>query len=198
MEPSLAYRDAMGMQHPKATPADAFREAEARVLRGERLDMAALAHDLGVARATLYRWTGDRDSLLADVLWAQMDAVLSATSARIASHGKERIGDVAGSFLEVIAGSPVLRSFIANEGAGGVQVLTAPNGPFRPRLVARVTEMIDEVAARDGYVPPAPAASLADGIVSLGERYLHNGGDPSLNPDPATAKLIVGLLLREN
>ncbi len=46
-------------------------------------------------------------------------------------------------------------------------------------------------------VPPAATEVLADGIIALAERYLHNGGDPTLNPDPQTARTVVRLLLRE-
>ena len=58
-------------------------------------------------------------------------------------------------------------------------------------------ELIEQEAER-GYKPPASRALLADGIVSICERYLHNGGDPSLNPDPATAQRISARLLRED
>ena len=32
---------------------------------------------------------------------------------------------------------------------------------------------------------------LADGIVALGERWLYHGGDPEMNPDPATARQVI-------
>ncbi len=37
--------------------------------------MVHLAADLGVSRATLYRWTGDRERLLADAVWAEAYAI---------------------------------------------------------------------------------------------------------------------------
>jgi hypothetical protein len=36
-----------------------------------------------------------------------------------------------------------------------------------------------------------------DAMVSLGERFLYNNGDPGMNPDPANAQLAYNLLLRE-
>jgi hypothetical protein len=90
-----------------------------------------------------------------------------------------------------------MRGFMANEGETGVRLLTAPNGPFRPRFVARVAAIIADEASAGRYNPPTEPAVLADGIVALGERYLHNGADPTLNPDPATAHTMVSLLLRE-
>jgi Tetracyclin repressor-like, C-terminal domain len=76
-------------------------------------------------------------------------------------------------------------------------LLTAPAGAVRPRIIAAVAGLIDEERDAGRYRPPAPASLLADGIVSLGERFLYHAGDRELNPDPETAKRVIGLLLRE-
>ena len=62
--PNHATRSERRPGAPKATRALAFDTARHRIRTGHKLDMVALAADLGV---TLYRWTGDRDRLLADV-----------------------------------------------------------------------------------------------------------------------------------
>ena len=36
---------------------------------GERIALGQMADELGVSRATLYRWVGARDALLLEVLW---------------------------------------------------------------------------------------------------------------------------------
>jgi len=90
-----------------------------------------------------------------------------------------------------------LRAFLLNEGASGLLMLTSPIGPVRPRVVATVAALIDDEVTDGHYLPPAAPEVLADGIIALAERYLHNGGDPTLNPDPETARTVVRLLLRE-
>jgi hypothetical protein len=67
----------------------------------------------------------------------------------------------------------------------------------RPRIVETVTALINTEIADGRYRPAAAPEVLADGIIAIAERYLHNSGDPTLNPDPATARTIAGLLLRE-
>lgn len=159
--------------------------------------MVALADELGIARGTLYRWTGDRDRLLADVLTAELHDLITAASARADGHGVARLEQGVGWFLTTLAALPSLRAFLVNEGAHGLQMITAPNGPVRPRIVELVAELINAEAAAGHYRPPAAPRLLADGIIAIAERYLHNGGDPALNPDPSTATTVVGLLLRE-
>ena len=49
-------------------PHDVVEAATGCYLRGEPLDMSALATQLGIGRATLYRWVGNREELLARVI----------------------------------------------------------------------------------------------------------------------------------
>ena len=44
--------------------------ARRRFQAAERIDMSALAEELGVNRVTLYRWVGSRDRLLVEVIWS--------------------------------------------------------------------------------------------------------------------------------
>jgi AcrR family transcriptional regulator len=189
----------MGADAPavRATPADAFNATRRLIQQGEKLDMVALADDLGVSRATLYRWTGDRDRLLADVVTAEIGGLIRAAARRAAGTGVKRLEQAIAWFLETLSGLPALRAFLLNEGESGLRMITAPAGPVRPRLVAAVTELIDSEVTAGNYRPPGSPELLADGIITLAERYLHNGGDPALNPDPANACTIAGLLLRE-
>ncbi len=54
----------------RPTPLDAFRLARRKFLAAERIDMSALAEELGVNRVTLYRWVGSREQLLVEVIWS--------------------------------------------------------------------------------------------------------------------------------
>ncbi len=179
-----------------ATPAAAFARAREIFLAGDRLDMGKLAEGIDVSRATIYRWTGDRDQLLADVLWAEAQSTLDWLAARARGRGAQRIHKVAAGYIEVIAFGRPIRAFLRHEGEHGVWLLTAPSGPFRPRLVQATAEIIQQEAER-GYKPPETIDRLADSMVSLGERFVHNGGDPDANPSPDTAKRAIALLLRE-
>jgi AcrR family transcriptional regulator len=183
---------------PRTTPGDAVALAQVWVRAGRRLDMAGLAAELGVSRNTLYRWTGDRDRLLADVVWADLSALVArSVAASTAAPGLPRLEDIGSRLLDLIVEESAVRTLLANEGGAGLRMLTAPAGPIRPRLVALIAAAIEAEARAGAYRAPAPPEVLADGVVSLGERFLHHGGDPDLNPDPAAAKAIISLLLRE-
>src|SRR5689334_17008829 len=66
VEVSMAARRAPGAV--AKGPHDVVEAATTCYLRGEPLDMSALAAQLGIGRATLYRWVGNREELLARVI----------------------------------------------------------------------------------------------------------------------------------
>lgn len=159
--------------------------------------MAQLAGDLGIARATLYRWTGDRNRLLGDVARTEVEALIRHFDQSASGRGIERFKRIAGYFLDAIADNQALIAFLALEGDAGLRLLTDPAGAVRPGIVATLAELIQRETDAGHYSPPADPQLLADGLVSLAERFLYNAGDRSLNPDPQNAKRIIQLLLRE-
>src|SRR3989442_12873102 len=62
---------------PRATPLDALHAARRMWLADQRIDMGALAAELGISRATLYNWVGGRERLTAEVLWAIAEATIA-------------------------------------------------------------------------------------------------------------------------
>jgi AcrR family transcriptional regulator len=198
--PTLAYEQAMAGVEGRATPtpAVAFERAREFLRAGKRIDMVALAADIGVARATLYRWTGDRERLLADAAWAEAHEVanyLLHQSRR--KTGLSRIQAVCVDFIARFADNEGVNAFLQHERGAGLELLIRVNGGFRPRLVAWLRDMIQAEIDAGHYRAPADPELLADGIVTIGERFLHHGGDPDVSPDPASAGRMIALLLRE-
>src|ERR1043166_4279185 len=76
-----------------ATPLDALALAREHWLRSGRLDMGALARDLGVSRATLYRWVGTKERLLGEVLWTFAEDTIRDARAHARGTGPDYLAD---------------------------------------------------------------------------------------------------------
>src|SRR6201993_4601718 len=70
---------------------DAFRVARRWFMAGRRIEMQELAAELGVNRATLFRWVGGRADLPGEVLWALAEPTLAAAVEASAGNGAQRI-----------------------------------------------------------------------------------------------------------
>jgi AcrR family transcriptional regulator len=181
----------------QATPADMFRMARRIYLAGEKLDMNQLALRLGIARATLYRWIGDRDRLLVDVIWSLTRQTLERAAENARGHGAARLESIFGEQVEVIATAEPLRRFLEHEGQAGYRLVTHPDG-VHGRLVQADIELIRQEVEAGHYRPPAELETLVEAMVSVGEHFLYSGLIGGFHPQPAKARRAIGLLLREN
>src|SRR5581483_3038110 len=101
-----------------------IREGRRHFLRGERIDLVAIAADLGIARATLYRWLGDRDSFVGTVLLSLSVDTFDAAVARPRAPGAAGVADAIVDGLRDISGHPGLRAYLAYDPQRAMTVIT--------------------------------------------------------------------------
>lgn len=157
-------------------PARAVQLAARRVDAAQRLDMQALARELGVSRVTLHRWTGGREALLGEALWLLTDRSLTAALRRWERERPPRalLSVGAGRLMNrYVSQSPGLRRLLDEEPALAIRVLTEPRGPVQGRVVAFVARVLRRDADEQGFVPLIEPDALAYALVRLGESFLY-------------------------
>src|SRR3954451_5193636 len=118
-------RDLAGApERRRPTPLDAFRLARRKFLAAERIDMSALAEELGGNRVTLYRWVGSREQLLVEVVWSLGQRTLEKVDRGVRATGAERVVRVVTRFLDDVISNAGMRRWLAGEGALAVGLLT--------------------------------------------------------------------------
>ena len=174
----------------------ALRVARRRFLAPERIDMSALAADLGVNRVTLYRWVGSRDKLLVEVVWELATQALGAAKANATGRGAERVVGVVGRFLELVFDNAGMQRWLAEEGEHAMRLLTRHDAGFQPRLIAAVRDLLEEEARAGRLDLPVDLHELAYVIVRLIESYTYLDlitGEPA---EARRAEPILRMLLR--
>lgn len=182
-------------RRPRATPADALRLARRRWLAGERLDIGLLARELGVARATLFRWVGSRDLLLAEVLWSLCEPTLGSAAASTPGQGVARIGRICERALRQMMDFAPLRRFIAEDAELALRLLTSKASPVQARTIAAVRDWLEQEQGRGGWQPPLALDTLAYLIVRLGESFLYAHAISGRNVELGDSGIAVQLLL---
>src|SRR5664280_1116317 len=84
-------------------------------LAGEKLDMSWLADDLGASRATLYRWVGNRDDLLAVVLSEATERTYRQAIEQAQGRGSAYLLDLFNKVMRSIVASAPLRALTTRE-----------------------------------------------------------------------------------
>ena len=180
----------------RSTPLDAFLLARRKFLAAERIDMSALAEELGVNRVTLYRWVGSREQLLVKVIWSLGSRTLANCDRRTRAKGADRIVKIVTRFLDDVISNEGMRRWLAEEGELAMRLLTRHDTDFQPRLIGAVEELLREETDAGRLDLPVDLHEVAYVIVRLIESYTYLDLITGEQPDAQRAEPVLRLLLR--
>ena len=184
------------LSRTRATPAGAFRAARRTFLSGERLDMRSLAGELHISRATLYRWCGDREQLLSDVLWSLSHQIFERAKQDHAPRaGAERVLAVFRQHVGTLVRAQPLQAFLQQETHAALRLLTSEQGSVQRRTVGDLAGLLREEEEAGALRPRADVDSLAYAIVRMTEGFIYHDTVVGAEPDVERAASIVSLLL---
>jgi AcrR family transcriptional regulator len=152
-------------------------------LRGQRVDVQAIAAELGLGRTTIYRWFGSRDELIGEVLVRAAEPLLKDARKAARGSGGPALLDTLDRFNRSLANAPALRRFVEHERDAALRVITSGGGNVQPRIVAMITELIEHEVSAGSYEPPVEPATLGYAIVRLGEAFLYNDAVAGMRGD---------------
>jgi AcrR family transcriptional regulator len=180
----------------RATPAGAFAAARGRYVRGQRIDMQALAAELGVSRPTLYRWTGGREQLLSDVLFSFSDESFERAQAETAHlSGPARLIASFRAHVEALVNATPLQMFLQQETQAALRILTSRDSSVQIRTVTRLAEAYREEQRAGTFTPPTDVDTLAYAVVKVTEAFIYNDAIVAVEPEVDRAAAIVALML---
>jgi AcrR family transcriptional regulator len=185
---------------PRGRPAAASREdvlaaAMHRYLRGKRIDVQAIAAELRLGRSTIYRWFGSREELIGDVLVRAAEPLLDIASAGAQGRGGPGLLDTFDRFNRSLADAPALRQFVEQEFETALRIITSSAGRVQPRIVARITGLIEDEVRAGTYEAPVEPATLGYAIVRLAEAFLFNDAAAGMRGDVDRLREVEAALL---
>lgn len=188
---------AAGPDDRKPGPLEALLAARRRFQAGERIDMTALATELGVNRVTLYRWVGSREQLIVEVVWSLAARTLADIDDDVSrSGGPERIVRVLDRFLHATLAHHGMRRFLAEEGEYAMRLLTRHQTDFQPRLIAALEALLAREEADRRLDLGPDRHEVAYGLVRVIESYTYLDLITGERPEAARARPIFARLVR--
>jgi AcrR family transcriptional regulator len=190
-------RDLRGVKDDegKVMPVDALKVARRRFLRSERVDMNELATDLGVGRATLYRWVGSRDQLLGEVMWSLAEPGLDQAKAEAKGTGIDWVLAVYRRFGELILDTPAVLHFVRTEPEAALRVMASKSSPHQARVIDWYRDLLLEAQERFGVEYRLDADTLAFTLIRIAESFLWTdlitGGEPDLSRGWEVARVLL-------
>ena len=160
----------------------------------EPLDMSALANSLGVGRATLYRWVGNREDLLGAVLAEATERTYQRAIAQAAGSGTDLLLDVFERVMRSVVASAPLRALTQREPRVFIRLALMP-GAIESVSARVTTEVIAREQANGNLRVTTAPEVLGRALVRICDVHLYApllGGD---EPEIQTALDLVALLL---
>jgi len=154
-----------------------------RYLRGRRVDVQAIAGELGLGRATIYRWFGSRENLIGEVLVRAAAPLLEEARASARGRGGHALLDTFDGFNRRLADAPALRQFVEQERDAALRIITSGAGVVQPRIVARIAGLIEDEVGAGRYEPQVDPSTLGYAIVKLAEAFLFNDAAAGMRGD---------------
>lgn len=174
---------------------DALAVAKARFLAGERVDVKAIALELGLARATMHRWFKTRDALLGEAIARLAEERLVKIRSAVSGAGASALLDCFDTFNRELASAPGLRALFAHEHERTLRILTSSGGIVQPRVVASIKRLIDDEIEAGSFVATVASDSLAYAIVRLAESFLYNDAIVGMRGDTVRLREVEAALL---
>jgi AcrR family transcriptional regulator len=160
------------------------------------LEMQALARELGIGRATLYRWRGDREALLAQVILSLGVANLHRCESEVQlPPGAERLCAVHDLHLRRISESPAMRAFLRVEPEVASRVLLDAQGVVHIGVTEALADLIRRQEEQSGWRSPLAPESLAAAVSRLSEAFLYSDLIAHAKPDVVTPNLVLRMML---
>lgn len=178
----------------RATPIDAFQLARKKWLAGERLDIGKLAEELGVGRATVFRWVGSREQLYGEVISSLFASALERAQREAHGVGPEYLAEVTHRLLHSLLRAEPLRRFVQQDTELALRVLMSRNSPVEHRCTSAVRALI-AAQVQAGHIRPAmDIEALAYVVVRIGESFLYRDVLTGDAPDVDTATQAIRIL----
>ncbi|WP_266160047.1 QsdR family transcriptional regulator [Dyella silvatica] len=179
----------------RVEPLDLFRAARRRWIAGERLDIGSLASELGIGRATAFRWVGSREQLLGEVIWSLCEPLIDQAVATVKTRGARRVAAICEYIIRRLRAYEPLRRFMELDAEFALRLLTSKRGPVQGRVIEKLHGLIQSEVEAGRLTPPLHIDTLAYLVVRLAESFVYADVISGQGTDPADAGLAIELLL---
>lgn len=170
--------------------------ARERYLAGERIEISTLASDHGISRASAYRWLGDNDRLLGEVLvWRSQQNFEEQRRKHARKRGRSKVVAIIADFMRHAAESEHFNTQLRADPPRVLRILTSGAFETQGVVVALFEGLLQEEADAGRLELPVEAHTLAYALVRLMEAFLYGDIVAGEEFDHDRAVAVMALLL---
>lgn len=173
-----------------------YNAAVACYEQGDPIEVAKLAADLGISRASAYRWVGSNDRLLAEVLRVRIrDGFRQYENLHRSKTGADRVAAVLESMIREVLGSRRFHALLTREPVKVLEITASRAYPNQRNFISLVQGLLEEEIHRGYLAMPIDSHTMAYSLVRLAEAFVYGDIVAGERPDVDRCMEIIRLLL---
>jgi len=179
-------------------PIDLHSLARQWFIGAKRIELQKLARELGISRATAYRWAGSAEQLVGHVIASLVDDSFQQILQGTTSTGSERVLEVLERFMSNARRSRPLRQFLAKDAQLGLKIVASNHSPVQERTVNHLQQLLEEEVERGHMTLPVESNVMAYALTRIVESFLYADLITEATPDLKNASTSLRLMLRQD
>jgi hypothetical protein len=181
---------------PPPTAPDLLDLARRRFLKGQRIGLEDLSAELGISRATAYRWAGNADLLSGLVIASIAEDTFRRATSEARGRGAARVVDVIARGMRYVATSAAYRAFLERDPQRALRIVASKDGPVQQRTIAMHEQLLAEEVRRGALKLPVDTHTMAYALVRVVESFLYADAIAGETLELEKAVAILKLMLR--
>jgi AcrR family transcriptional regulator len=180
-------------------PIDLHRMARKYFMHAKRIELQKLARELGISRATAYRWAGSADQLAGEVLASLTNDTFKQLLVESKDkNGRERILEVLNKGMQYAQNFPALQGFLKRNPETGLKIVASKEGPVQSATILNIQQLLEDEVASGHLTLTVEPAVMAYALTRIIESFLYADAIAGTKPDLDNAAKILELMLSQN
>ena len=179
-------------------PVDLHSLARQWFIGAKRIELQKLAVELGISRATAYRWAGSAEQLVGHVLASLVDDTFHQIVQRTTTIGSRRVLEVLEQGMRYAHEFQPLRQFLAKDAQLGLKIVASRHSPVQERTIGNLRQLLEEEVNAGHMTLPVEPGVMAYALTRIVESFLYADLITGAEPDLENAKNILELMLRQD
>jgi AcrR family transcriptional regulator len=179
-------------------PVDLHSLARQWFIGAKRIELQKLAIELGISRATAYRWAGSAEQLVGEVLASLVEETFGGIAQRSSQTGEKRVLEVLEKGMRAAHNFAALRRFLERDAQAALKIVASKEGPVQARTIAKLQELLEEEIQAGNMKLSVEPGVMAYALTRIVESFLYADLITDTKPDLINASKILSLMLRQD
>lgn len=154
-------------------PADLLHVAKKRFLEGRLENLEQLADELGISRATAYKWVGNVAQMMSLIFASIAEEMFQRASDEIKGSGVTRIQKILMRISRETVTLAPYRRFIENNPEKALRIITAKGMPLQKKSITLIEGLLEQETAKGQLALPLDAHTMAYVLARVIESFVY-------------------------